>query len=725
MKKQFFVIFSALIIISMLTPNITSAQGWNIEMLSSIYENLGVVCGIEVVGDYAYTACRELSNYSVSGLRIFDISDPFNITMQGFTNIEGITYCVAVAEDYAYIGMYDNFHVIDVSDPTEPVHLAQLTVGYTPLDIIVSDGLAYIASTSEGLSIIDVSNPVSPVQIGSLNISCLGNGLELVGNYVYLTMALYGLNVINVSNPSNPVEVGSCITTGYPQDIAIENGYAYVVENTDGLSIVNISNPASPYLISNIQMYWAHDIIADNNKLYLGLSSKCRIMDITDPLNPSEIGECLLSYYAADLDVDGDNVYAAVQVDGIEIIDVSIPENPTIVGNFDTQLTISDVQKYGNYVFALESESQSIKCVEVSDPENPVEICDYSCNEGVSDFIVADSIMYIVSEFNIITLDISIPESPVELGYYSLTYNYKDIDFADGYIFAVLSYFPDDKLRIIDASDPANLSTVVNMDLDIDDRASLAIQDDFVYIASTDNSPDNTVLTIVDISDILNPYVVSSNEYPGGAVNIEVSGAYAYLCIDEMGLSIVNIADPENPYIVGFFDSESPHDMAIFDNFGLLADGESGLRILDMTNPQLPLETGYYDTPGSALGIIYSDEKVYVADEYQLMIFDCSDALGVEKGIQAETPTSFRLLNPYPNPFNAEMTVEFELPRASEVILSLYDVSGRLAGCLEKNNFTSGTHIVHYNAENLASGIYFLQMKSVGFEQTKKITLLK
>jgi len=72
-------------------------------------------------------------------------------------------------------------------------------------------------------------------------------------------------------------------------------------------------------------------------------------------------------------------------------------------------------------------------------------------------------------------------------------------------------------------------------------------------------------------------------------------------------------------------------------------------------------------------------------------------------------PSSFRLSDPWPNPFNSECLVELSLPTKDLTTLDLYDVLGRRVQKLIDGELSVGIHRVAINGSSLASGVYFLK----------------
>jgi len=95
-------------------------------------------------------------------------------------------------------------------------------------------------------------------------------------------------------------------------------------------------------------------------------------------------------------------------------------------------------------------------------------------------------------------------------------------------------------------------------------------------------------------------------------------------------------------------------------------------------------------------------------------------------------PFTFKLEQNYPNPFNPSTRIQYQVPSISQVTLKVYDVLGNEFATLVNEEKPSGSYEVEFNANghsgnvrNLASGIYFYQLKAGELIQTKKMILMK
>jgi hypothetical protein len=95
-------------------------------------------------------------------------------------------------------------------------------------------------------------------------------------------------------------------------------------------------------------------------------------------------------------------------------------------------------------------------------------------------------------------------------------------------------------------------------------------------------------------------------------------------------------------------------------------------------------------------------------------------------GVEDELlPTRFSLGQNFPNPFNPVTTFRFGVPRTARVTVTVYDVAGRVVRELADDEYGPGYYSLPLNAEGLASGVYFCRMVSEGFEESRKLLLLK
>jgi hypothetical protein len=128
---------------------------------------------------------------------------------------------------------------------------------------------------------------------------------------------------------------------------------------------------------------------------------------------------------------------------------------------------------------------------------------------------------------------------------------------------------------------------------------------------------------------------------------------------------------------------------------------------------------GNSPTPGG-YPILFTGE----VEDYEVQIL-ADIASGVD-----QTPRQFALFDPVPNPFNPATTLSFALPKASHVVLQVFDVRGQLIATLLDEERDAGVHHVAWNGRDhagnaVASGVYLCRIHAGSFSDTKRLVLLK
>ena len=108
-----------------------------------------------------------------------------------------------------------------------------------------------------------------------------------------------------------------------------------------------------------------------------------------------------------------------------------------------------------------------------------------------------------------------------------------------------------------------------------------------------------------------------------------------------------------------------------------------------------------------------------------------TDYDGTTVSISPETPvpSQFKLYPPYPNPFNPTTTINFQLEipiSGNKTFLLIYDIKGRLVEMMDQGLLKPGNYEFKWNAHNLSSGVYYIQLVQDGaLSQIQKVVLLK
>ncbi|MCI0473409.1 MAG: T9SS type A sorting domain-containing protein, partial [Ignavibacteria bacterium] len=98
--------------------------------------------------------------------------------------------------------------------------------------------------------------------------------------------------------------------------------------------------------------------------------------------------------------------------------------------------------------------------------------------------------------------------------------------------------------------------------------------------------------------------------------------------------------------------------------------------------------------------------------------------IGILK-LAGEVPEKFELHHNYPNPFNPSTTIKFDIPKTSNVTLSIFDAAGREIAFKNFSRIEEGSYEYRFDGSKLSSGIYFYKINAGNFSAVKKMVLVK
>lgn len=101
-----------------------------------------------------------------------------------------------------------------------------------------------------------------------------------------------------------------------------------------------------------------------------------------------------------------------------------------------------------------------------------------------------------------------------------------------------------------------------------------------------------------------------------------------------------------------------------------------------------------------------------------------SGVVGVEP-VNSLVPSKFKLEQNYPNPFNPQTSINFSLPKNSNVKLRIYSTTGKMITELINENKMAGNYSVNFDGTDLSSGVYFYSLETDNFRETKSMMLVK
>jgi hypothetical protein len=289
-------------------------------------------------------------------------------------------------------------------------------------DIVVTNGLAYLAEGNSGLGIVNVSSPAVPMLITNLDTPGYASALFVSEGLVYVADGSAGLQIINVTNPAAPFLVSSYDTPGDAKGVVVRSNLAFVADST-GLAIIDVTNPSSPVLrsmystnmmITCVCLSGSYAVIGGPSSLVRppGNDAAIRVIEVSDPTQPLETGRITNGVRALTADngvvygID-DNYFAP---GNFVIISITNPAQPTVTATVNysydapfyfSSLDACDVQVLNGRAFVATHrhdliESSYLLVFDLSNLTEPLPVGNFALASPASSTWVEGNLAYLV-----------------------------------------------------------------------------------------------------------------------------------------------------------------------------------------------------------------------------------------------------------------------------------------------------------------------------------------
>ncbi len=166
----------------------------------------------------------------------------------------------------------------------------------------------------------------------------------------------------------------------------------------------------------------------------------------------------------------------------------------------------------------------------------------------------------------------------------------------------------------------------------------------------------------------------------------------------------------------------------------------SGYVILDVSDPTQPRRVADFDTAPNFVGQGFDGAfgvypfspsgNIFVSDQQNgLFIFAGIEPVTHVQSSPPQSPAAFKLFANYPNPFNPETTISYQIPRDSQVALAIFNTVGQQVRTLVNERQSAGVYLVLWDAKDdfgnrVPSGVYFYRLRAGKVEVTRRLILL-
>jgi hypothetical protein len=410
--------------------------------------------------------------------------------------------------------------------------------------------------------------------------------LTVADGKAFLTERWGGLTVLDVSSPNNPTHIGTCSTSGEAGSFLIVGDRAIVQSHVGNLDVIDISVPSNCKLLKTYPT--AGDRLGmcnSSNRIYLAEGYLgLRITELGEAGTLTPLGRYSTGDFFNSVTVDRNIAYVATQTNGIQIIDVSTPSDPKLLGNYKTSGTVCKI--VGDLAYL----NNGLEIIDISHPAAPVSISKFDSYESTG--IAVDGNIAVRSQ------------------------GWEGIQIFD----------------VSDSSKPILISSIPTFWA----SAEIALTNNLLYLAGNGSG-----LQIYDLSNPHAPAFTGVEQDSGMSVNVMVRNGVAYLSEFIGGLAIIDVKNPTRPFRLGGLKNFSVSDIDLSGDLGFAVDSYSGLKILNIKDPFNPSIIGEYPTGNLFLwAVASSGDVLYVGGPNStLWVMDVSDPANPRKLQELEPNT--------------------------------------------------------------------------------------
>jgi len=445
----------------------------------------------------------------------------------------------------------------------------------------------------------------------------------------------------------------------------------------------------------------AYGLVLSDDYLYVAVASYgIKIYNIASPANPQFVSSLYTSTGSYPLlEKDGDYLYLASYSSGHKVIDVSNVNNPVLVNSvnpisLDQQISLSNGLLFtGNWY-------GGIYMYDFTNINNPVLLCNTpSLSNGTFDVDVAGPYLYVADLACFRTM-----------GYQTNR---------DGYYRWMLSEYEWEDIIVNGTPWPAGDDTFTDI---------IPIGFDFPFY---DHSYDslyacsNGFIAFNNYSPSYWNTPIPCNTQPNNIIaplwdNFDVTGCPSRI--------YTQYFDNPERFVIEYF--EVPRvGTGEFETFEIILypDGNIKFQYPNIVNSR-SVTIGVENETGSRGNLVTHNPHRTIPDSTAVIFYrldSLEPGMGSPELSRGAITDRVEFLNAAPNPFNAETTISFQLNRACEVALTVYDVRGCVTASLAEGSLAAGYYSYRFDAGNLSSGIYFARLTAGKETKTQRLLLVK
>jgi len=496
--------------------------------------------------------------------------------------------------------------VLVFSPPAPPFVTAEIATGSWVGDLALQGDHVFVANGDAGVRILDISEPWAPQEVASLPVGG-ARALDLVDGRLAVASAHGQVRLYDVTAPAQPELLATLATDFDFADIALAGDLAYGAAHRDGGHVLSLQlgGPGEPAILDDLAVGdQVNAVAAVADRLLVGYHDRTLdLLDISDPAALADAGDLPLVTHCWDIHVAGDRAYLACGWDGYKVADVADPHAVELVALAYTDDTVASWVD-GATAFVADGD-EGLRIFDVSSPPNLHQLAHHGTGGLPSDVTATDTHAFVLSETEgLIVLETADHTGHEAVATLHLPGTPVDADLAGSLLYVAAEM--GGGVSIVDVSDPG--APHVAGAIPSGHFRTVLVHAGHLYAGLHADR-----LRVYSLASPTQPQLVAELELTGPR-GLAAAGDRLYVADDSAGLTILGIADPASPIVLGGHDTPGyARDVAVRGTMAYVADWDGGLQVIDCTDPAAPVLTDAHDPGGQLQRVVLSPGHVYAA----------------------------------------------------------------------------------------------------------------
>ena len=539
---------------------------------------------------------------------------------------------VVVRDGLAYVAdRQTGLRIYDVTHPTQPELVGEFAAVGAAGSLATDGATVWITNDQNALHAVDVTDPTAPHLLRSITLPDAGRDLALHGDFLLVAAGTATLRVVDVADRTRPCIVGALdLDDGLAEGVAARGAIACIAHGDGGLRVIDLADPTAPTLLATVAMNsttTAVDLGSDGNVAHVAnFDGDLTLVSLVDPAQPVVLSRVPLPVASnRGIHVDGSITWLAGRT--LRSVDTSDPHDPRPLGEVTAFAATHAVHISGATAFVAAGPA-GLEIFDAANPASPPPLSTVLTEQSALGLALDENHTYLAAN-DLFVYDHTDPTAPVLLGSVAIPNTASRVAVTGGFAYVTATASDADNLHVIDVSDANHPVLVASIELP-GFLGDILANETVLYVADFLSGG----VHVVDITHPTSPVHSHTLATPPYALILAMAGERLYVTTGIVGGAAITVFDVTDPYSPTFLaevdlDAEAAWGLTVAGTTAYTAiktQGPSSLRIYDLADPGAPQILGFVELPGVLHGVVLAGSYAHiVAENGQVHAVDVSD----------------------------------------------------------------------------------------------------